>query len=144
MAAASAIINKFGKLAGWNSITVNLLGRDVEGITEIEYNDNIALEVVMGQGAYPIGWAEGNYVAKASITLYSEEWNAIQASLLPGSHVHEIAPFPIIVEYDYSGFKRRDTFMAKIMGRGVTAKQGDKTLSNKADLLVLGKILWNI
>lgn len=26
----ATIINRFGKVAGWNSITVNLLGRDVE------------------------------------------------------------------------------------------------------------------
>lgn len=144
MATASAIINKFGKLAGWNSITVNMLGRDVEGITELEYNDDLEIEVVRGQGKYPIGWADGNYNAKASITLYLEEWNAIQASLPPGSHVSAIDPFPVIVEYDYGGMKMRDVITIKIKGRGVAVKQGDKTIAYKAELTVIGAILWNV
>ena len=67
----ATIINRFGKVAGWNSITVNLLGRDVEGITEIEYSDSLEKENIRGAGAYPVGRGEGNYEAKA--TTRSEE-----------------------------------------------------------------------
>lgn len=144
MATASTLINKFGKLTGWNDITVTMLGRDVEGITELEYNDSKEMEPAMGAGAYPIGYGEGNYSAKGSLTLYKEEWDALQRSLPPGFSVSDIAPFPIVVEYDYQGFKMRDSFIAKIKGRGVGAKQGDKNLNNKAELMILGKILWNI
>ncbi len=142
--ARSTIINKFGRMAGWNSIQVNMLGRDVEGITELEYNDSLDIEVARGQGAYPIGYGEGNYEAKAAISLYTEEWNALQRSLLPGMSIAEIAPFPIVVEYEYDGFKMKDVFTAKLKGRGVAVKQGDKTIAYKADLVVLGKINWNI
>ncbi len=144
MSTASTIINKFGKMAGWNSITVNMLGRDVEGINELEYDDNVEMDVVRGQGMYPIGYSEGNYEAKASISLYNEEWNGLQKSLPPGHGMHQIAPFPIVVEYEYDGFKIKDTFVAKIKGRGIAVKQGDKTIAYKAELLVLGKILWNV
>ncbi len=144
MSAVSTLINKFGKLAGWNDVTINMLGRDVEGITDVEYDDNMDIEVARGQGAYPIGYGEGNYEAKASFTLYIEEWNALQKSLPPGASMHQIAPFPVVVEYDYNGMKMKDTFVAKIKGRGVAVKQGDKTIARKAELVVLGKILWNI
>jgi len=144
MAKASSIINKFGKMAGWNSITVNMLGRDLEAINELDYNDTIDVEVVKGAGAYPIGYGEGNYEAKASISMYLEEWNALQRSLPPGMSIAEIAPFPIVVEYEYDGLKIKDVFTAKLKGRGVAVKQGDKTIAYKSDLLVLGKINWNI
>lgn len=140
----SNLINKFGKLSGWNDVTVNFLGRDVEGITDIEYDDDVDIETVMGAGGDPIGYGEGNYKAKASFTLYNEEWNAIQMSLPPGSPVSSIAPFPVIVEYDYNGMKLKDVFVAKIKGRGVAVKQGDKTIGNKANIVVLGRIGWGV
>lgn len=140
----SNLINKFGKLGGWNDVTMNFLGRDVEGITDLEYDDELDIETVMGQGAFPIGYGEGNYKAKASFTLYNEEWNALQMSLPAGSPMSFIAPFPVIVEYDYNGFKKKDVFTIKIKGRGVAVKQGDKTIAYKANVVVLGKINWNV
>lgn len=144
MAQDTTIINKFGRMAGWNSITVNFLGRDVAGISEMEYDDNTEMELVRGQGKYPIGYSEGNYEAKGAVTLYNEEWNAIQKALPPGYSMSDIAPFPVVVEYEYDGFKVKDTFTAKLMGRGVAVKQGDKTIGYKSTLLILGKINWNV
>ena len=34
MALLGTLINKFGKIAGWNSVKVVMLGRQVEGITD--------------------------------------------------------------------------------------------------------------
>ncbi len=144
MAKATNVINKFGKMAGWNNLTVNFLGRDLEGISELEYNDSIDLEVVRGQGAYPIGYSEGNYEAKASITLFNEEWNALQLALPPGASMSDIPPAPVVVEYEYDGYKMKDVFTCKIKGRGIAIKQGDKTVGYKSELLVLGKINWNV
>ena len=144
MATASKIINKFGKLAGWNSITINLLGRDVEGTNELEYDDTLKMENVYGAGAYPVGYGEGNYTAKASVTLLLEETNAIQRSLPPGKRLSDIAPFDIVVEYEYNGFKMKDRIHnCKFKGRGVAVKQGDKTIAYKHELLV-SHIGWNV
>ena len=33
---ADVVINKFGQMQGWTSISVNMMGRDVEGITKID------------------------------------------------------------------------------------------------------------
>ena len=138
------LINKFGLMAGWNAITVNLLGRDVEGITELSYDDNVEIEGAPGAGMFFVGYSKGKYVAKCSITLYTEEWNAIQAALPLGSHVSDIKPFPIIVEYEYDLRKVTDIIPAcMIPGRGVAVKQGDKTIAYKCDLFVGGKIETN-
>ncbi len=131
-------------MVGWNDAQMNFLGRDVEGIYDFEYNDSKEIEGVKGQGAYDIGYSEGNYAAKAGFSLYNEEWNAIQMALPPGASVSEIPPFPVVVEYDYDGFKMKDVFTVKIKGRGVAVKQGDKTIGYKADLVVIGKINWNV
>lgn len=142
--AQSTIINKYGKLAGWNSITVNLLGRDVEGITELEYDDTTEKENQYGAGKNPIGRGEGNYSAKASVTLYIEETNAIQRSLPPGKRLADIAPFDIVVEYEYNGFKIKDRIHnCEFLGRGVAVKQGDKIIAYKHELIV-SHIGWNV
>jgi len=40
--AKTKISNYLGKLTGWNNTTVNIMGRDVVGIEEIEYNITIS------------------------------------------------------------------------------------------------------
>lgn len=144
MATASGLINKFGKMAGWNSVTTNMLGRDVEGITELEYNDSVEKENIYGSGKYPIGRSEGNYAAKASITLLLEEVNALQNSLPPTKGLDSIAPFPIVVEYEYNGFKKKDIIHnCEFKGRGIAVKQNDKTIAYKFELVV-SHIWWNV
>jgi hypothetical protein len=105
------LINKFGKVAGWNSITLRMLGRDVEGITELEYNDSVEKGSIRGAGMYPVGYGEGNYEAKASVTLLQEEIVALQQSLGPGKRLTDIAPFDIIVRYEYNGFACKDVVL---------------------------------
>lgn len=140
----ATIINKFGKVAGWNSITVNLLGRDVEGITELEYSDSVEKENIRGAGAYPVGRGEGNYEAKASITLQHEEVVALRAALGAGKSLSDIAPFDIVVRYEYDGFVYKDVICnCEFLGNSATAKQGDKSLSSKQDLIV-SHIDWNV
>lgn len=140
----TTIINKFGKLAGWNSVTSNMMGRDPEGITEIEYSDNKDKENHYGKGGYPIGRGEGNYSAKAAVTLLIEESNAIQKSLPRGKRLVDILPFDWVVEYEYQGMKYKDIIRnCEFTGRSVAVKQGDKTIANKYDLIV-SHIDWNM
>jgi hypothetical protein len=101
MAQRTTIINKFGKMAGWNSVTARALGRDIVGIKKIAYSDEQEMDNEYGAGKMPIGQSEGNYKAKASIELTIEERLALQASLPSGTRIQDIAPFPIVVAYDY-------------------------------------------
>jgi hypothetical protein len=139
------IINNLGKLQGWNNITVNLLARDVVGITELNYSDNTKKENAMGAGGMPVGRTESNYEAKASITLYKEEVDAIQKSLPKGKRLQDIEMFDIIVEYQLkNGQVIKDIINGvEFTGKGIDVKQGDGSIAHKLELIV-SHIDWDI
>jgi hypothetical protein len=144
MGQRTTIINKFGKMAGWNSVTARALGRDIVGIKKIAYSDEQEMDNEYGAGNMPIGQSEGNYKAKASIELTVEERLALQASLPSGSRIQDIAPFPIVVAYDYGGTIYKDVIQnCRIMDNGVDVKQGDKTIATDHNLLT-SHIDWNV
>ena len=131
-------------MAGWNSVTVNLLGRDVEGITELSYSDGMEKANIYGAGAFPIGRGDGNYTAKASITLLKEEIVALQRSLGPGKRLSDIAPFDINAQYEYGDFVYTDRIRnCEFSGSGTEVKQNDKSIAYKFDLVV-SHIDWNV
>ncbi len=131
-------------MAGWNSVTTNMLGRDIEGITELSYNDNVEKDNAYGAGGMPVGRGEGNYSAKASITLYKEEVVALQRAIGPGKRLTDIAAFDINVHYEYQGFMYKDRIRnCEFLGNGREIKQNDKTIVYKFDLIV-SHIDWNI
>ena len=99
MSLLGTLINKFGKIAGWNSVKVVMLGRQVEGITALSYKDSKEKENIYGAGEFPVGRGEGNYKAEASITLLKEEVNALQLALGAGKRLTDIEPFDIPVMY---------------------------------------------
>jgi len=138
------IINKFGRIVGWNNITMHMLGRDVEGITEIEYDDSVTKENEYGAGGFPMGQSEGNYEPKASITLYSEELEAIQSALPAGTRIQQIPAFPITVAYDRNGVVTKDVLQnASFKTVGKAVKQGDGKITHKCELLI-SHIDWRV
>ena len=143
--AKTTIINQFGKLQGWNNITLNLWGRDVVGITELSYSDTTKKENVMAAGAYPVGRSESNYEAKASITLLKEEIDAILASLPKGKRLQDIEPFDMIAAYEKkdSTIQKDAIRNVEFTGNGVDVKQGDGSIAVKCELII-SHIDWNI
>lgn len=125
-------------MQGWTSVTVNLLGRDLEGITELSYTDEVVKENVKGAGQYPIGRSRGDYEAEASITLYKEEVDALRDSLQPGKRLQDIAPFDIIAEYATpEGVIKKDRIRnVEFTNDGVEVAQGDGTIATQYTLLV--------
>lgn len=137
------LVNKFGKMAGWNSVTVNVLGRDLEGVTEVEYDDEQEIESVYGAGAMPIGQGEGNYSAKGALMLYAEERINLLDSLPAGSRIQDLV-FPVVVEYEYNGRIYTDKLNnCRFKNQGVAVKQNDKNIVFKHDLVV-SHIDWNV
>lgn len=132
-------------MQGWNAVTANFLGRDLEGITELSYSDSQKKENVYGAGAYPIGRGRGNYEAKCSITLHKEEVDAVKMALAGGKTIQDIAPFDIVVEYetDNGNIKKDRIRNAEFMGDGVEVKQNDMSIATKYELLI-SHIEWNI
>ncbi|WP_396177436.1 hypothetical protein [Flavobacterium sp.] len=141
----STIVNKFGVMQGWNAVTANLLGRDLEGVTELAYSDSQKKENVYGAGAFPIGRGRGNYEAKATITLLKEEVDALKLALPAGKTIQDIAPFDIVVEYETeNGSIKKDRIRnAEFMGDGVEVKQNDMSIATKYELLI-SHIEWNV
>lgn len=138
------IINKFGRIVGWNNVTMRFLNRNLEGITKIMYKDNVQMQNEPGAGKFPVGQSEGNYTATASVTLFSEEMQALQKSLPPGTRIQDIPPFPIIVEYDRNGVIQTDVIQnCKFMDNGREISQGDGKILHECQLLT-SHIDWNI
>ena len=139
---STVVINKFGTMQGWTSITLNMLGRDVEGITKIAYDDTVTKENVMGAGGFPVGRSRGNYEAKSTIGLYKEEVDAIQASLPNGKRLQDIKAFDIVVQYDLDGVIKKDIIHnCEFTNTGVDVSQGDGTIGTDYELIV-SHITW--
>lgn len=144
MANRPTIINAFGKMAGWNSVSVRLFGRDVVGIVKVAYADEQEIENQYGAGNMPIGESEGNYKPTASIELTVEERLAIQNSMPRGSRIQDIDAFQIMVSYEYEGRIYKDVIHnCRFTNNGVDVKQGDKTIS-KDHTLKTSHISWNV
>ncbi|MGY5253291.1 hypothetical protein [Sphingobacterium spiritivorum] len=145
MARETRIINKFGVMTGWNSITANVMGRDLEGISALAYSDSETKENVYGSGKYPVGRSRGNYEPTASFTLYKEEVDALKKSLSAGKRLQDIAPFDINVEYAREdGTITRDVIRnAEFTNDGVEVAQGDGTIAT-AYTLIVSHIDWNV
>lgn len=141
----ATIINKFGTLQGWNSITVHLLGRDLEGITAINYNDTVGKENAYGAGKFPVGRTEGNYEPSASITILKEEMDGIQGALAPGVRIQDIPAFNIEVIYETkSGRIQKDRIMnCEFTNKQIEVTQGDGSIAMECELIV-SHILWGI
>lgn len=137
MANETTIINKFGKLTGWNSVTVNLLGRDLEGITSLSYGGKTAKANAYGAGKYPIGRTEGNYEAEASLEVLKEETDALQLQLPAGRTLMDIDPFPIVVEYELPDGKIMTDIIQNVefTNNNTEVKNGDGSISKKLDLI---------
>jgi hypothetical protein len=144
MPQATRLINAFGKMAGWNSVTFNIFGRDVEGIAELSYDDNRDKEWVRGAGGQPIGMGEGNDEATIGLKLYMEEVIAIQDALPPGKRIQDIEFVDATVQYEYSNRIYKDVIRNisfKKIGRAV--KQGDKTVEQTVEA-ICSHIDWNV
>lgn len=142
--AQTTIINKFGRIAGWNSKTCRVLGRDMEGITKLEYDDTLSKEAAYGAGKYPIGTEEGNYSARCSMSVYSEEIVGLQDSLTPGTRIQEIPPFDIVVSYVYGGRIVKDVIKnCEIRTVGKPVNQGDGKIIHDMEIHC-SHIDWNV
>lgn len=139
------IINKFGRLTGWNAITANMLNRDLEGITELSYSDETEKKNFNGAGGFPVGRGNGNTESKASITLYKEEVDGLLQALPAGQRLQDILPFDLTVNYEKEdGSLSKDRIRnCEFMSNGVDVKNNDGSIVTKFDLLV-SHIEWNV
>jgi len=131
-------------MSGWNNIKIVILGRTLEGVTELSYGDEVEKENIYGAGNMPVGRGIGNYKPKASITFLKEEINALLLSLGPGRRITDIEPFDIPVIFEYDKMIYKDVIRnVEFTGNQVEVKQGDKSIATKLELLP-SHIDWNM
>tara|TARA_R100001369_G_scaffold58031_1_gene84845 strand:- start:2805 stop:3236 length:432 start_codon:yes stop_codon:yes gene_type:complete len=132
----ATVVNSLGKLTGWNAITLRLLGRDVVGITKVQYNDEKTVEKHMGAGNYPVGKSSTNYTASASIDLYEEEVRELVKALPSGNRLQDIDDFDIVVSYALpTGGTQKDILHnCSFSTNGKEVNQGDGRIIRSFDL----------
>ena len=136
MPQAETIVNRFGKVLGWNNVTVNLGGRDVQGIEEIQYEDNVEMETVGGAGQFAQGIGQGEYKANAKIKLLLEEVIAMQSDLPKGTRLAGLFLGDIVVQYNKNNVPITDIIHnCYLKNNGRSPKRGDKSLWKEFDLL---------
>lgn len=136
--AQATIINKYGKISGWNSITVRVYGRTVEAFNEIEYHEKQGKQNEYGGGKYPIGQSESNYETEnCSISFYMEELIELQKSIPAGLRIMDAPASDVIVEYDLNGIIVKDIWRnASPMNNGRASKNSEGKIVTKIDFLV--------
>jgi hypothetical protein len=134
-----------GKRFSWADVRLSLLGRTVEGITEITYDDTISKENLYGRGKGVVSRGEGKYEAKASITLYDWEVNALLDAAGRGKRLQNIGMFDIPIVYDDGAGNLRTDILRNVefTGRSHSMKSGDTSIVVKCDL-ILSHIDWNM
>lgn len=131
-------------MIGWNSIKLRLLGRDIEGVTQIEYTDEQEIKNEYGAGAYPVGQSTGNYSATAKISMYKEELIGLQESLPKGKRIQEIDPFDVPVVYEYQGKLYKDVIRnCRFKNNGVSVSNNDGKVVQDIELICT-HIDWNV
>lgn len=145
MASSNILIN--GKEYSYSDVRVHFLGRTVEGISAVSYEDNVEKKNNIGRGNMPVSRTRGNYEAKSSITLSMKEVVAIQAALQPGQRLQDIAPFDIEVSYvDDNGTNRivNDRIRnCEFTNNKRELKTGGDQFDTQFDLIT-GSIDWNV
>jgi hypothetical protein len=128
---ATNIVNRFGRVAGWNQVQLVLFGRTVEGVMELSYDDEEEKEAVMGAGKMPIGVGTGNYKAKCSMTLLSEEYNGLMASLPANTRIQDVPATDVSVHPTTQVVVKDVIRNFEFVGAAKEIKQGDKSIAMK-------------
>lgn len=125
---ATTILNKFGRVSGWNQTQFGLWGRTIEGIKELSYDDNVEMESILGAGGMPIGFGDGNYKAQCGIMLLWEEWQGILESLPAGKRVHEMSTDLNVLTLRGDKVVKDIIHSFTLLGGNVKKTQGDKAI----------------
>lgn len=89
-----------GKFRNYANVRVTIFGRTLITVQKIDYEREDAIDPVNVVGSTKTaGFTQGLEKCSGSITLLSEEVDAIQKDLPPGKTLMDIPPFPISVSY---------------------------------------------
>lgn len=128
----------------WASVEFFMLGRIVTGISEIKYQDTVAMENNYGAGNMPVSRGIGDYTPEASIKIEKYEAEAIMDAA-GGLRLQDIPPFDIVVAYRSTPNApiRTDTIKnAQFKTNMRDMKSGDTKIDVAIDLII-SHVLWH-
>lgn len=123
----------------WASIVVNLLGRQLTGITGIDYETERDIENQYGAGDEPVARSTGNRKYTATIKMY--QWEVVALQQACGGDIFSIPPFDIPVHYKAIGSLSAVTDIiqnAQFKKNGRAWKQNDMSQEVTLDLVIAG------
>lgn len=126
-----------GRTYSWADITVNIMGIPVAGITSIRYADEQQMEDVYGAGANPVARGYGQISREGSITLHSEEVEAL-VNASPTGRLQDIPEFTIVVAYLPEGgtIVTHKLKHVRFKNNRTETNAGDLTIEKQIDLLI--------
>lgn len=121
------INNRFGQLVGNLETTVNVLGRDMEGIASVSYNSTMAITNHQGGGNEIVGYTLDGETHTCSMDVFLEEDLALSDAIGKGVKLWSIPAFDLPVVYVYQGRTYKDIIKnVKVMGRGREVRVGGR------------------
>ena len=126
-----------GESYSWASITFNLFGVPVAGITNIEYKEKQNKTNNYGAGQRPVSRGYGKIEADGSIEIYLDEWKKVIAAA-PNRDPLSIGWFDIPVTYGNSVADATVDVLrsCEFLENPFNAKQGDTALTVKIPLII--------
>jgi len=124
-----------GEAYSWSQITVNVLGREIAGITAVKYDEKQEIEDNKGAGTRPVSRGYGSIEATASVTLHMVELEELQ-SIAPEGNIMRIPEFDITVSYlpENGNIVNHTIHNCRFMSNMRDVKQGDKEIATEIEL----------
>ena len=135
---AEFIPNINGRAYDWASLSAQLLGQTIAGITAVSYGVKQEKVNNYGAGVNPVSRGYGKREPEASITLEMKEVERIQAALPPGGSLMDIPPFPVVIVYRNSSNQlvTHTLHNCEFLGQKRELKTGDTNVEVELPLIL--------
>jgi hypothetical protein len=126
-----------GKSYEWADIVVNVLGKPIVGITNIEYEEKQNMENIYGAGRFPVSRGYGKVEPTAKMTILMEELENIQ-SVAPLGRIQDIPEFDIVVMYLDAALVTRKHILKNVrfMNNKRASSSGDTSIPVELELII--------
>jgi len=131
-----------GQAYSWSQIKINILGRQVNGVTKISYSDKEEMQNNYGAGNRPVSRSYGKIECEAAVELYMEEIEALQKATATG-RLQDIPEFDIVVSYQPNAGRivNHTLHNARFMENGREPGTDDMAIKKEIPILI-SHISW--
>lgn len=131
-----------GVAYSWSQIKINILGRQVIGVSKISYSDKEEMQDNYGAGNLPVSRSYGKISCEASIELYMEEIEALQKAT-PTGRLQDIPEFDVVVSYQPQAGKITNHTLHNVRFKENAREAGNEDMVIKAEIpLLISHISW--